>query len=68
MEKIDDWPELNGYVLVLNSGKKKVPSTEGMQNTVKTSTLFQHRINSVVPERIDQILDAIKSERFREIR
>lgn len=64
VEKIDDWPELNGYVLVLNSGKKKVPSTEGMQNTVNTSTLFQHRINSVVPERIDQILDAIKARDF----
>lgn len=64
VEKIDDWPELNGFVLVLNSEKKKIPSTEGMQKTVRTSTLFQHRIIKIVPERINQIRETIKSRNF----
>lgn len=66
VEKIDDWPELNGFVLVLNSEKKKIPSTEGMQNTVNTSSLFQHRIMEIVPKRINQILAAIQARNFED--
>lgn len=66
VEKISDWPELNGYVIVINSGKKKIPSTDGMQNTVETSSLFQHRINNVVPDRIEKILEAIKTKNFND--
>ena len=61
---VADWPGLHGIVLVLNPGRKKVPSTEGMQQTVKTSNLFQHRITSIVPERINQILEAIEQKDF----
>ena len=66
VEKISDWPELNGYVLVLNAEKKKIPSTEGMQNTVKTSSLFQYRVERVVPERTVEMLEAIKARNFEE--
>lgn len=59
-----EWSELNGIVLVLNPERKKIPSTEGMQETVRTSSLFQHRINAVVPERIKTILKAINERDF----
>ena len=35
-----------------------------MQTTVKSSSLFQYRIDKVVPERIIQILEAIKTRNF----
>lgn len=60
----ESWQGLNGVVLVLNPERKKVPSTEGMQETVKTSSLFQFRVDKVVPERVSMILEAIKARDF----
>ena len=64
VEEVGQWDGLNGFVVVFDKEKKKVPSTIGMQTTVQTSSLFQHRITSVVPERVQKMLGAIKQHNF----
>ena len=65
VEEVGEWDGLNGFVVVFNKERKKIPSTLGMQTTVKTSSLFQHRITSIVPQRITQMLEAIKQHDFQ---
>lgn len=65
VEEVGHWEGLNGFVVVFNKERKKVPSTIGMQTTVKTSSLFQKRINSVVPERVTRMLEAIRQQDFQ---
>ena len=43
--------------------KKQVGSTEGMQTTVVTSELMQHRIQ-LVPQHVDKMIKAIKNRDF----
>ncbi|CAH1763452.1 2355_t:CDS:2, partial [Entrophospora sp. SA101] len=59
-----DWPELEILVCVVSDAKKGTSSTEGMQTTVNTSTLLQHRINQVVPERMNSMIKAISNKDF----
>ena len=42
-------------VLVVNAGKKATSSTSGMQRTVETSALMNHRATTVVPLRMEAI-------------
>lgn len=65
VEKVGEWEGLNGFVVVFNKEKKKIPSTIGMQTTVKTSSLFQQRVTSIVPERVTQMLEAIRKQDFQ---
>lgn len=58
------WDGLNGFVVVLDRERKKVASTEGMQQTVKTSSLFHYRVGTVVPERVIQMIRAINQKDF----
>ncbi|RIA98615.1 diphosphomevalonate decarboxylase [Glomus cerebriforme] len=60
----DHWPELEALICVVSDAKKSTSSTEGMQNTVKTSPLLQYRINNVVPERMKFMTDAILRKDF----
>ncbi|KAF9887868.1 diphosphomevalonate decarboxylase [Aspergillus nanangensis] len=60
------WPEMRAIVLVVSAEKKDVPSTEGMQTTVATSSLFATRASSTVPERMTSIETAIKNRDFPE--
>lgn len=64
VERVGWWPGLNGYVILLNDQRKKVSSSEGMNRTVRTSSLFYSRVEEVVPERIRMMLDAIKTKNF----
>jgi len=64
VEEVGWWEQLNGFVLIFNEERKKIPSSNGMQQTVQTSSLFSHRINAIVPERIQSILTAIKNRNF----
>lgn len=64
VEEVGWWEGLNGAVLIFDSKRKKMPSTAGMQQTVQTSGLFQHRIERLVPERTEAILAAIKTRNF----
>jgi len=58
------WPEMEALICVVNDAKKGTSSTSGMQRTVVTSALIQHRISDVVPSRMADIERAILDRRF----
>ncbi|KAH6585013.1 hypothetical protein BASA60_000708 [Batrachochytrium salamandrivorans] len=58
------WSDLEALVLVVSDARKDTGSTEGMQLTVQTSSLLQHRITEVVPRRMRQMQDAIARRDF----
>ena len=58
------WPEMHALICVVSDAKKGTSSTSGMQRTVETSALLQHRIAHVVPERMDNISKAILQRDF----
>jgi diphosphomevalonate decarboxylase len=60
----DHWPDLHALICVVNDAKKGTSSTAGMQRTVETSPLLQHRIKEVVPQRMKDIIAAIKARDF----
>ena len=60
----EHWPSLQALICVVSDAKKGTPSTAGMQRTVATSTLLQHRIKEVVPARMEAITKAIKAHDF----
>lgn len=59
------WPEMRAFILVTNDAKKAVSSTAGMQTTVQTSRLFQHRIQHDVPKRMEAMQQAIINRDFQ---
>ncbi|WFD44863.1 diphosphomevalonate decarboxylase [Malassezia psittaci] len=58
------WPDLDVLVCVVNDAKKGTSSTSGMQRTVETSPLLQHRIKHVVPKRMNEMRQAISQRDF----
>ncbi|KAF8187504.1 GHMP kinase [Pholiota molesta] len=58
------WPEMHALICVVSDDKKGTSSTSGMQRTVETSTLLQHRIKEVVPARMAEISQAILDRDF----
>ena len=58
------WPQLKVLILVVSDSKKAVSSTAGMQTSVETSPLLQHRANAVVPERMFEMEAAYKRRDF----
>lgn len=58
------WPDLQALICVVSDLKKGTPSTAGMQRTVATSPLLQHRIKHVVPKRMEDITKAIHNKDF----
>lgn len=64
------WPDIHALICVVSDTKKGTSSTSGMQRTVDTSPLLQHRIKHVVPQRMADISAAILArdfDRFAEI-
>ncbi|CAK5284181.1 unnamed protein product [Mycena citricolor] len=64
------WPDIHALICVVSDAKKGTSSTSGMQRTVETSPLLQHRIKHVVPQRMTDISAAILArdfDRFAEI-
>ncbi|KAJ7044128.1 GHMP kinase [Mycena alexandri] len=64
------WPDIHALICVVSDTKKGTSSTSGMQRTVETSALLQHRIKHVVPQRMADISAAILArdfDRFAEI-
>ena len=59
------WPELEALICVVSDAKKGTSSTEGMQHTVNTSPLLQHRIKEVVPARMAEMKKAIHERDFQ---
>ncbi|VDC07697.1 unnamed protein product [Peniophora sp. CBMAI 1063] len=60
----EHWPEIQALICVVSDDKKGTSSTSGMQRTVETSTLLQHRIKNVVPDRMKRISEAIRAKDF----
>lgn len=58
------WPDMRAIILVASAEKKDVSSTSGMQATVKTSTLFQERIATTVPQRMEAMKKAVAEKDF----
>ncbi|GBP29502.1 Diphosphomevalonate decarboxylase [Eumeta japonica] len=58
------WPEMRVLILVVADHKKKTSSTDGMKISVQTSELLKHRVQHIVPKRIDEIIDAIYDKNF----
>jgi len=58
------WPDMEALILVASDLKKHVSSSSGMQTTVETSQLLQHRITKCVPERMQQMKQAIMNKDF----
>ncbi|KAL7735271.1 hypothetical protein ACLKA6_017979 [Drosophila palustris] len=61
----EHWSNMHMLILVVNDARKKTPSTKGMQRSVNTSALIQHRAKEIVPERIKELRTAIRSRDFR---
>ncbi|UZJ51865.1 hypothetical protein CBS101457_001185 [Exobasidium rhododendri] len=60
----EHWPSLQALICVVSDAKKGTPSTAGMQRSVATSPLLQHRIEKVVPIRMEAMRNAIRSKNF----
>ncbi|ETN70704.1 diphosphomevalonate decarboxylase [Necator americanus] len=60
------WPELCALIVVLDPTEKEVGSSIGMRRSVETSELLKHRINEVVPKRIERLKVAFQSRDFDE--
>lgn len=60
----EHWPEMHALICVVSDDKKGTSSTSGMQRTVETSPLLQHRISAVVPKRMGEISEAIRKKDF----
>ena len=58
------WPEIRALILVASAEKKDVSSTAGMQQTVATSSLFEHRASEVVPKRMKAMERAVHDRDF----
>ncbi|KAK4496673.1 hypothetical protein PRZ48_012655 [Zasmidium cellare] len=58
------WPDMRAIILVASAEKKDVSSTAGMQQTVASSVLFQHRADEVVPKRMKAMEKAIHNRDF----
>lgn len=61
------WPSIRILILVVNDARKKIGSTPGMQRSVETSELLKHRASHVVPQRIEQMIKAIKNHDFEHL-
>ncbi|CAL8243420.1 unnamed protein product [Lota lota] len=64
VEPESHWPDLRVLVLVASAERKPVGSTAGMQTSVETSSLLKHRAESVVPDRMKQMIEAVHKRDF----
>lgn len=58
------WPQMRAVVLVVSDTKKDTASTQGMGISMLTSTLLEHRVAKVVPQRMEDIKEAIINRNF----
>ncbi|KAF4532211.1 hypothetical protein B566_EDAN002274 [Ephemera danica] len=61
---VPNWPGLHVLILVVSDERKGTSSTSGMQRSVETSELLQHRVKHSVPPRIEAISKAIVERDF----
>ncbi|KAK9698694.1 hypothetical protein RND81_08G124400 [Saponaria officinalis] len=58
------WGDLVILIAVVSSRQKETSSTSGMRESVETSLLLKHRAQEIVPKRITQMEEAIKTKDF----
>ncbi|KAJ3663446.1 hypothetical protein Zmor_007705 [Zophobas morio] len=58
------WPEMRMIILVVSDDQKKYSSTSGMKTSVETSELLKYRSEMVVPKRVKEMVEAIKTRNF----
>ncbi|XP_074264892.1 diphosphomevalonate decarboxylase MVD2, peroxisomal-like [Silene latifolia] len=58
------WDDLVILIAVVSARQKETSSTSGMRESVETSLLLKHRAQEVVPKRIVQMEEAIKTKDF----
>lgn len=58
------WPEMRVIICVINDHRKETSSSAGMARSVETSSLIAYRAESVVPRRINAIIEAIERKDF----
>ncbi|KAL2901854.1 Diphosphomevalonate decarboxylase MVD2 peroxisomal [Bienertia sinuspersici] len=58
------WDDLVILIAVVSSRQKETSSTSGMRESVETSLLLKHRAQEIVPKRIIQMEEAIKTKDF----
>ncbi|KAH9620252.1 hypothetical protein KSS87_021547 [Heliosperma pusillum] len=58
------WDDLVILIAVVSAQQKETSSTSGMRESVETSLLLKHRAQEVVPKRIVQMEEAIKTKDF----
>ncbi|KAI5303626.1 GPI inositol deacylase [Ascosphaera pollenicola] len=61
---VSHWPEMRALILVVSDLKKDTPSTEGMQSTVATAPLFSQRAQTLVPQTMKAMEEAIAKRDF----
>lgn len=59
----DHWSNMHALICVVSDKKKGTSSTSGMQRTVETSPLLQHRL-TIVPDRMKAMEKAINEKDF----
>ncbi|XP_011370192.1 diphosphomevalonate decarboxylase [Pteropus medius] len=59
------WPELRVLILVVNSEKKLISSTVGMQTSMETSPLLKFRAEALVPAHMAEMTHYIKERDFQ---
>ncbi|XP_048887334.1 diphosphomevalonate decarboxylase isoform X1 [Brienomyrus brachyistius] len=64
VEPESHWPELRVLILVVSAERKPVGSTAGMETSVRTSSLLKHRAERVVPQRMEEMVHAIRQKDF----
>uniref|UniRef100_A0A0K8R5E9 Diphosphomevalonate decarboxylase n=1 Tax=Ixodes ricinus TaxID=34613 RepID=A0A0K8R5E9_IXORI len=58
------WPQMRIVLLVVSDVKKDTGSTQGMELSMLTSSLLEHRATKVVPQRMKDITEAIVNRNF----
>ncbi|XP_026677157.1 diphosphomevalonate decarboxylase [Diaphorina citri] len=58
------WGSMRVIILVVNDQAKSTSSTDGMQRTTLTSTLYEHRVNTIVPSRCSGMEEALRARDF----
>lgn len=59
------WPDIRVVILVVNDQKKLYSSTTAMKSSVETSEFLKYRARHIVPKRIIEIEEAIRSKDFQ---
>mmetsp|Transcript_9936 Transcript_9936/g.10041 ORF Transcript_9936/g.10041 Transcript_9936/m.10041 type:complete len:462 (-) Transcript_9936:86-1471(-) len=61
----EHWPQLRAVVLVVSEREKDTSSTQGMETSRLTSPLLSHRARAIVPDRLQEMEQAVQERDFQ---